>query len=241
MTTAQTREAKQFWQQGEVALEQGKPDEAIACYQRSLLLDPQQVENHLCLAVAYLEKEDETAACPHLAEYLATHPEQYRVRVRYAELLLRGQQVPEARAEFERCIADAQQPLLMCKMVILQCHSRLMEIAEEQSDAYAEHLHRGIGLFLLAEVRPAFPVLDEATTEELLRRSAAELAVAQKTRPDEARPCWYLHQVWSDLGQRQPAMHWLRLTEASAPFSYLTPKEKLDLQLACRNEEVISH
>ena len=113
-----------------------------------------------------------------------------------------------------------------------------MEIAESQADDYAEHLHRGIGMFLLTDAQPDLVERKEAvSTEELLCRSAGELAMAHMSRRDEAQPCWYLHEVWSRLGQRQSALHWLRLAESSAPFSYLTPREKLSLQLACRNCE----
>src|SRR5262245_10105676 len=48
-----------------------------------------QAVNHLGLAATCLEKGDETGALPHLACYLAVHPEHLVVRAHYAELLLR--------------------------------------------------------------------------------------------------------------------------------------------------------
>ena len=40
-------------------------------------------------------------------------------------------------------------------------------------------------------------------------------------RPEEARPFWYLFEVWSQLAQRQPAAQLPPRGEQAAPFSYL--------------------
>src|SRR5262249_30873441 len=113
------------------------------------------------------------------------------------------------------------------------CHSRLMEIAEQSEDEYNEHLHRGIGLFLLARERSTLPEPEgELCAEGLFCRAAAELTLAQAQRPREARPCWYLYQVWSRLGQSPPALCRLREAESAAPFTSLTPPEQQGLHLA---------
>jgi tetratricopeptide (TPR) repeat protein len=166
---------------------------------------------------------------------LASFPEHHVVRANYAELLLRLHRTAEARAQFERFVADVQDDPQLAKHLV-HCHSRLMEIAQEEGDDYAEHLHRGIGLYLLARERAELPddvTEDELTVEAVLCKAAGELTVARMARRDEARPCWYLYAVWSSLGQRQPALRHLRLADALAPFSDLTPAEKRDLALAC--------
>src|SRR5207248_6046552 len=97
---------------------------------------------------------------------------------------------------------------------LLHCHSRLMAIAEQSEDVYNEHLHRGIGLFLLARSRAALADVDEELSAEgLFFKAAAELTLAHLERPEEARPCWYLYEIWSRLGQRQPALCRLRQAE----------------------------
>ena len=48
----------------------------------------------------------------------------------------------------------------------------------------------------------------------------------------DARPCWYLHAVWSDLGQRQPADRWLRAALERPGPEELTPAERRELNLA---------
>ena len=72
----------------------------------------------------------------------------------------------------------------------------------------------------------------ELPVEGLLCKAAGELTLARLERPDEARPCWYLYEVWSHLAQRQSALRWLREADAAAPFSYLTPNEQRRLSLA---------
>jgi hypothetical protein len=110
-----------------------------------------------------------------------------------------------------------------------------MEIAELAEDDYGAHLHHGIALYLLACQRAPLPEDDDPnlSPESLLCKAAGELMQARMERPDEARPCWYLFEVWSRLAQNQPASRWLRAAEAAAPFSSLTPAERRDLHLAC--------
>ena len=113
-----------------------------------------------------------------------------------------------------------------------------MEIAEKEDDDYAAHLHRGIGLYLLAGQRELLPDDDDGmSAESLLCKAAGELTLARRERPEEARPYWYLFAVWSHLAQRQPAARWLRAADSAAAFSYLTPAERRGLQLAVRDLE----
>lgn len=234
-SNSETAQARQLWALGQAALRQGNADEAIVRYQQGLAADPTFARIHLSLAAAYLEKGDEAQACPHLAAYLQAHPEQLLVRVNYAELLLRQRRPHEARDQFERFQADAQEQGPLAADHLIHCHTRLLEIAEAQDDGYAEHLNRGIGLYLLAGKRATLPEPEgELSTEGLLCQAAAELTLARRQRPDEARPCWYLHAVWSRLAQHGPAQRWLKQADALAPLSYLTPAEHRSLQLACR-------
>jgi tetratricopeptide (TPR) repeat protein len=227
--------AAELWEKGQSAMRRGNPEEAISCYQKSLALDPTLARNYLSLAAAYLEIGDEEAACPHLGRYVMAQPEHLVVRGHYAELLLRLKRLSEARAQFERFVADAQEQEGPAARQLVHCHSRLMEIAEAQLDPYGEHLNRGIGLFLLARERAALPDPDGTLpTEGLLCKAAGELTLARLQRPHEARPNWYLYEVWSRLPMRQPAISCLRAAEAAAPFSYLTPAEYRSLLLACR-------
>lgn len=190
--------------------------------------------SHLSLAAAHLENGDLQAAEPHLARYVAAHPEHLIVRAHYAELLLRLKKMDRSRIHFERFIAEVQEIPAMAAKHLVHCHSRLMEIAEAQGDEYAEHLHRGIGLCLLARERGSTARDEEVelSVESVLCKAAGELTLARQQRREEARPAWYLHEVWKQLDQSRPADRYLREAEAAAPFSYLTPLERRQLQLA---------
>jgi Tfp pilus assembly protein PilF len=223
--------AQGAWQRGQLAMERDNLDQAIGQYQLSLRLDPTLAQCHLSLAAAHLAKGEDGVAAGHLARYLAARPEHLIVRAHYAELLARLGRPGEARAQLERFAADVQDTPLGDEQLV-HCHSRLMELAEGQDDDYAAHLHRGIGLYWLAQRPAAREGHGELCAESLLCRAAAELVLARRCRRDEARPCWYLSQVWALLGQRQPATRWLRAAHEAALLSDLTPAERRGLHLA---------
>src|SRR4051812_12859563 len=61
----------------------------------------------LALAAACLDRGEETAAAAHLGRHLATHPDRPFVRFSLAEMHWRHDRLTDARAEFERFLADA--------------------------------------------------------------------------------------------------------------------------------------
>jgi len=223
------------WQKGQQAMLDGETKEAIASFRQSLEKDATLVRNHLSLAAAYLAQGEEQQAAEQLNEYLQVQPEHYVVRGQYAELLLRLDRLGDAREQFERFEADLQDHETQARQQLVRCHTRLMDIARRIEDEYAQHLHRGIALYWLARQRSELPEDEgELSSEGLLCQSASELVQARRQRPDEARPCWYLHEVWTRLAQRQPATRWLRAAEEAAPSSYLTPAEQQRLHFAQR-------
>jgi tetratricopeptide (TPR) repeat protein len=224
-----------LWQRGQEAMRGGDVAKALDCYEKSLELDPALARNHLSLAAGHVALGEDARAALDLEHYLAAVPNHHIVRGHYAELLLRLRRSPEARAQFERFVADIQADEQLADKHLVHCHSRLMELAEAAEDEYAEHLHRGIGLFLLARQRARLEEVEsELSVESLLCKAAGELTLARRQRPGEARPCWYLHEVWSQLAQTQPALRNLRAAESAAPFSELTPTEQVHLEIACR-------
>jgi len=226
--------ALQLWQKGQVAKQQGDVQRATSYYKQSLAEDEALTQNHLSLASALLEKGDEAGACPHLEKYLDRHPENLQVRSYLAELLIRQERRKDARAHLEQYIALAQAESNTLREQI-QVHCRLMELAEAEENDYELHLHRGIGMYLLALRRSALSDDDvELNAEGLLCKAAAELVHAATLREDEARPCWYLYAVWWRLAQQHSAHQWLQRAQESAPFSFLTPAERRQLTLAAQ-------
>ncbi len=223
------------WEKGQQAMLEGQTEQAIASFHQSLKQDPSLVRNYVSLAAAYLAQGKEDQATEQLRQYLDLQPDHFVVRGQYAELLLRLDRLDDAREQFERFEAGIQDHDALARQHLVQCHSRLLEIARRLDDDYGIHLHRGIALYWLARQRDELTEnSDTFTSEGLLCQSASEFVMARRARPDEARPCWYLHEVWSQLAQRQPAARWLRAAEETAPFSYLTPAEQRLLHFASR-------
>jgi tetratricopeptide (TPR) repeat protein len=234
--------AVRLWDQGQDAMRDGRIDDAIRCYYQSLRLDPTLDRNYLSLAAAHVSRGEEAESVRWLSRYVEARPDHHVIRLHYAELLLRTGNLSEGRVQLERFIADVQDRDELAGPHLLDCHTKLMEIAGAGDDEYGEHLNRGIGLYLLSCQRAQLPDAEDGpTAEALLCQAAAELGMARLRRPAEARPCWYLHVVWSRLAQHHPAARWLRAAEATAPFSYLTPSEQRSLRMACQQLDAEGH
>lgn len=224
--------ALQAWQKGQEALDADRLDEAVGQFRLALRLDPEFARARLGLAAAHLALGQDRESVPQLAAYLRARPEHFLVRMPYAEVLSRVGRHDEARTQLERFVIAIQEHPRLADDHLLACHTRLMEVAERLGDEYGERLHRGIGLHLLAVKRLQIGgPTSKAVAEELLCKSAAELTLARLLEPSEARPWWYLHLVWSRLGQSHPARRSLHAAEACLGFDQLTPAERRDLHL----------
>jgi thioredoxin-like negative regulator of GroEL len=210
------------------------PSEPAAEESNAPATPPIDTDDSLQQAASCVERGDEAGAVPHMLHHVQAHPDQIMIRAYLAELLLRIKRLPEAQRHFERFIADAQEATGPANKHLIHCHTRLMEIAQDREDAYAEHLHRGIGLLLLARQKGVLAQADDpALTQKLLCKAATELTEAHTLRPGEARPCVYLFELWTALDQPLPASKALRQARAVAPFSTpLTPAEQRVLALA---------
>jgi hypothetical protein len=181
----------------------------------------------LVMAASCIERGQDVAAITYLARYVTANPDRVPVRAYLAELLFRRDRFAEAKVEFERFVSDAQFSGIEANRLV-HAHTRLMAIAASERDTYAEHLHRGIALYLLT----ALHADDEAAAESLLCKAAGELTLARNAKPDGARAHWYLHLVWIRLGQAQPAARTLTAAKERRFLSDLTPVERRDLALA---------
>ncbi len=191
----------------------------------------------LAQAAASYERGDDDQAIGHLETYVAERSEHLIARAQLAELLFRQKRHNESRLHFELFIAQAQDHGDLAFRYLVHSHSRLVEIAEEQEDEYEERLNRGIGLYLLACRRTQESDAGEAPwPDALFCKAAAQLQEARRAEPLEARPDWYLYQVWSRLGQQAGARRALAAADAHALLSRLTPAERRQLHAACLGE-----
>ncbi len=224
--------AARLWSEGQRAMSQGEPAKAIELYQQSLAHDQSFTRAHLSLAAAYLQAGNDAKACDHLGRYLAHFPDDCQARSHYAETLWRIGKKAEARPHFERFLADAQEAGAADRKAQIHAHGRLFELAEDRGNAFEAHLHRGMGLFLLARARGALDDPEgELPREGLLVKAAGELTAARELRPHDARATWYLGQVRAQLGQSRAAQRLLSETDAFSPFSSLSPVEQRHLHL----------
>lgn len=181
----------------------------------------------LALAAACLDRGDEAGALPHLRAHVASYPDAVMMRAYLAELLLKLGQPQEARIEFERVIHDSDGATGAIAKHQVHCHTRLMEIAQEAEDVFAEELHRGIGLVLLvrqwnAESEDAD---HEPMTQQTLAKAVAALRAAREQHPSDPRPLVYLAEAYEQLGQTSAARSARRAARSFGPDAGLSLTE----------------
>lgn len=194
-----------------------------------------EVEDGLSLAATCLKRGDALAAAGHLREHLKRFPEQVMIRAYLAELLFKSAKYADAQDQFERFIAEASESDGPARENVVHVHTRLMEIAQQRDEAYGEHLHRGIGMVLLVRKLDESGVADETEPglrERMLCKAAAELGRAAKQRASEARPYWYLAEVWKKLDQPRPREKALAMARERAALMPLASAEQRALLLA---------
>jgi tetratricopeptide (TPR) repeat protein len=189
--------------------------------------EPVVEKDHLALAAEQLDRGDDAAALPHLKAHVKAHPDAVMIRAYLAELHLKLGNPTASRTEFERVIAAAQgAPPGPARRHLVHCHTRLMEIAQADDDAFAEHLHRGIGLLLLVRQWDYDPERrDDVASEQTLSKAAAALRKARDERPGDARANLYLADVYERLGSPSAARAARRGARAALPDASLTAWE----------------
>ncbi|HQR43933.1 MAG TPA: tetratricopeptide repeat protein [Gemmatales bacterium] len=185
----------------------------------------------LLQATASLEQKDFTSAARHLERYLLSFPDSALIRMQLAELWFQESRHDAARRQFLMALGEVADPPLPVHSK-LHAHSRLVEIASENSDRFNEDLQRGIGLLVLAEHRRnQSSASAEVTPEELLGKARAALTRASKIAPQDARPWLYLAAVWNAMGQTSNARSAFLQSQHLAIGSYLTASEWMQLAM----------
>lgn len=163
---------------------------------------PAEDIDHLSLAAACVQRGDEQAAVPHLQAHLTDRPDAVMIRAYLAELLLRTGKPTDARREFEMFTRQASGMSGEAAKHLVHAHTRLMEIASETDDPFAEDLHRGIALLLMVRQWATESPADVGELyESTLAKAARELRRAEVRRPTDPRPNVYLAEVYERLGQ----------------------------------------
>lgn len=189
----------------------------------------------LTRAADCLDRGDEAAAIPHLRGYIRAYPDAVLVRAHLAELLYRHGEAAEARTQFERFAGDAASTSGPVKERLVQCHTRLMELADAAGDPYRASLHRGIGLLLLVERWDADPSRrDDIVAEQTLSKALTAFREAKSKRPSDTRANLYLAVTYDRLGQGTSARTAWRAARAGLPDPSLTDAERDQIADAMR-------
>ena len=181
------------------------------------------------LATSASAKGDSTGTARHLRSYLAKNPDHFVMRAMLADVLVRLGRPGEAKAEYERVVADVQDGPASAKRELLRYHTTLMELAADAGDAYGEHFHRGAGLYRLAEQLTASDA-DAGDIEIALCKAAKEFRRAgefARTRPGRTGTCTSSGRSWTN--RNRPT----RLSEAraKAKLTELTPAEFREMSI----------
>lgn len=180
----------------------------------------------LALAAACLDRGDDAGALPHLKAHVSAYPDAIMMRAYLAELLFKLGRPVEARAEFERVTVDAPETGPVGRQLV-HCHTRLMELALESGDEFAEELHRGVGLVLLVRQWSAEPGgADERLSQQTLAKAVAALRSARDRVPTDPRPAVYLAEAYDGLGQSTAARSQRRAARSGVPDLGLSAGER---------------
>lgn len=187
---------------------------------------PDEAADQLALAADALDGGDERRATLHLSSHLFENPGDAMTRAQLAELLFKQRRLAESREQFEQFVATAQPMSGPVRKHLLHVHTRLMLIAQDENDGYAEQLHRGVGLFVLVQSWDADPNRrDESAANETLTKAVRALRAARAAKPDAARANLYLALAYERMGQLSSARSAWRCASTAAPFD-LTPWER---------------
>lgn len=193
---------------------------------------PPPADDPLTLAADCLERGDRPAAAGHLGSYVRAHPDEIMFRAHLAELLLKLDRPAEAKAQFERFVAAAQETTGPPRAHLVHCHTRLMEIGQRADDRSAEVFHRGVGLLLLVTNPPADDDQTAAAREQILCRAITALIEASELRPTDPRVRLYLADAHARAGNRRGADAARAAARRLTGPGTLTPAEQGRLALA---------
>lgn len=179
----------------------------------------------LSLAADALANGDDKTAAREFRRHLQKHPKQFLFRYQLAEIHFRTGDDTSAKQEFLQTIADAQEAKTVNTTLLVRCHTFLLEIAIEKKDTYSEHLHRGIGLTLLAQRITEIEEEQSENAETLLCKAIKELKKAREAQANDAQAAWYLSKCYRGLGESAQAERMRSIAKENAPLNSLPAKE----------------
>lgn len=180
-------------------------------------------EDELTLVARCLERGDSLCAAGHLEAYVRANPDQPLFRYQLAELYAKCDRPAEARLHYERFVTEAEGAAL--RPQIVAGHIKLMGMAQQSGDRFAELLHRGAGLLLLVADQDRATDRDPVFCEEMTCKALRALTDAKELKPNDPRPRVLLADALERVGSRQGAN-----AERAAARSGVTPEGRKVLE-----------
>ena len=182
--------------------------------------------DELALAATCLESGNTEGAIGHLSAHVHQFPDHVTIRSLLAEQYLKLGKTRDARVHIQRMLDDGQDDPARHRERLVTCHTRLMRIAQDERDEFAESYHRGMGLLLVVEGWDGDhePIL----TERTLSQALSNYRTALEYRPNDARLNLAIGDVLIRLGQHSAARTAYRMAKAAPPSSF-TPAERMRL------------
>ncbi len=179
----------------------------------------------LSAAADALANGDDKTAGREFRRHLQKNPKQFLFRYQLAEIYFRTGDNTSAKQELLQTIADAQEAKTVNNTLLVRCHTLLLEIAVEKGDTYGEHLHRGIGLTLLAQRILEIEEEKSENAETLLCKAIKELKKAREAQTNDAQAAWYLSKCYRGLGESAQADRMISIAKENASLNSLPAKE----------------
>lgn len=191
--------------------------------------EPAAEVDNLGRAAELLDGGDHDGALAQLTAHVKARPDAVMIRAYLAELHFKHGQPDQAKAHFTRFTRDAAGMGGAAGKHLTHCHTRLMEIATANDDAFGEQLHRGIGLVLLVRQWDSEPVASatevDPLTETTLVRAAGALKAARELDAKDPRVHLYLSEAFGRLGQHSAARSAMRMAKDLLPDASLNADE----------------
>jgi Flp pilus assembly protein TadD len=182
----------------------------------------------LALAANCLEQGNSAGAIGHLSNHVRRYPDHVAIRTLLAEQYFKLGMARDACSHLERILEDGQADPARHRELRITCHTRLMQMAQDEPNEFAESYHRGMGLLLVVEGWEEEHGVDRVLVERTLTQALTSFRTALESRPDDARLNLAVGDVLTRLGQPSAARTAYRKANAAPPSSF-TDTERMRL------------
>lgn len=194
----------------------------------SIVVDVGDSRDELALAATCLESGNTQGAIDHLSAHVQQFPDHVAIRTLLAEQYLKLGKTRDARVHIQRMLDDGHGDSTINREQLVTCHTRLMQIAQDERDEFAESYHRGMGLLLVVEGWDGTKDQDRVLVERTLSQALSNFRTALEQRPNDTRLNLSMCDVLSRLGQHSAARTAYRKASVASPAS-LTAAERMRL------------